>query len=137
MLPNILSFPVWWNWHSLLKVSIWNILAEFLWFLDNEIDNASFLFFENRCFRNVKEHIQQFFTKDWEFSKLSKIAFLVIFNNWYFMLFEEVKCSVWRNASIWTVGFDDRIEVNSYIGVFNQMLEIRVTAVLSDHCFSS
>lgn len=53
------------------------------------------------------------------------------------MLFKEIERPIWRDASVRAVRFHDRIEINGNFRVFDQMLEIRVTAVLTDHRFAS
>lgn len=136
MLPNFLLFPVRWNRDCLLQIAIRDVLTELLRFLDDKVDNAALFFFEDGSSRDFLEDLQKLLAQGWELRELPNVAPLVILDNWNFMLFEEIESSVRRNASVRAIDFDNCVEVDGYIGVLHEMLEIWIAAVLADHCLA-
>lgn len=133
--PDRPILPVFGNGNGVLEVPIANILAELSWLFEQEVNHATFFVLEDRRCGHVVEQLQEIDSQFFIVCELAEKS--VIFDYRQVVFFEDSEGFGWRHARIWGIVFNDGIKVDGDICIFDQVLEVRVSTVLSDEGPSS
>ena len=60
----------------------------------------------------------------------------MVFNDRDFMLLEEVECLGWGHTCVGALILNEGIKVDGDLSIFDQMLEVGISAIFTDYCFA-